>query len=88
MKKIVKVLSVITIILMLVCISTYAFAAKVDVKNMDKQDIDQEAASKMETIGGTIVAYVRKCRRKGRIQKIISTIISRCNFSIWCCSYR
>lgn len=58
MRNVMKVMSILTVILMVVCLCTPVFAAKVDVKNMDKQDIDSEAAGKMETIGGTIVAYV------------------------------
>ena len=58
MKKTMKILSTLMVVVMIASICTSIFATQVDVNKMNKKDIDAEAAAKMETIGGTIVAYV------------------------------
>ena len=61
MKKMSKIVSVFTIILMLASICTCVFATdttQIDIDSMKGQTIDEGAAGAMQSVGGTILAYI------------------------------
>lgn len=59
MKKAYKVISIITTMLMVLCICANVFASTVSIDKIDSQKtIDASAASSMEKFGGTILGYI------------------------------